>query len=97
MHTCQPEPLAALFRSAGLGDVAVDAIDLPMRFRDLNDYWLPNTMTGAAVAQRYASALDADRKAALREQLRATLPTAADGTIDLIGRAWAVRGTKQTA
>ena len=96
MRTCQPEPLAALLRAAGLGDVAVDAIDLPMRFRDLDDYWLPHTMTGAAVAQRYASALDADRKAALREQLRATLPIAADGTIDLIGRAWAVRGTKPT-
>ncbi len=96
MHTCQPEPLVALFRSAGLGDVAVDAIDLPMRFRDLDDFWVPNTMTGAAVAQRYASVLDADRKAALREQLRITLPTEADGTIDLIGRAWAVRGTKPT-
>ena len=49
MQTCQPEPLAALFHSAGLGDVAVDAIDLPMRFRDLDDYWLPNTMAGASV------------------------------------------------
>jgi len=97
MHPCQPDSLAALFRSAGLDDVAVDAIDLPMRFRDLDDYWLPNTMVGASAAQRYASALDADRKAALREQLRATLPTAVDGSIDLIGRAWAVRGTKRTA
>lgn len=95
-HTCQPEPLAALFGAAGLGAVAVDAIDLPMRFRDLDDYWLPHTMPGASASQRYASALDADRQAALREQLRATLPIAADGTIDLIGRAWAVRGTKPT-
>jgi hypothetical protein len=42
------------------------------------------------------SALEDERKAALREQLRVMLPTAADGTIDLIGRAWAVRGTKLT-
>ena len=47
-HICQPEPLAALFRAAGLGDVAVDAIDLPMGFRDLDDFWLPHTMAGAA-------------------------------------------------
>jgi SAM-dependent methyltransferase len=95
-HICQPDPLADLFRSAGLGEVEVDAIDLPLRFRDFDDYWLPHTMTGPAAPQRYVAALDDDRKAALREQLRVTLPIAADGTIDLIGRAWAVRGKKST-
>ena len=93
-HICQPDPLAALFRAAGLGEVGVGAIDLPMGFRDLDDYWLPHAMTGPAAPQRYVSALDDERKAALREQLRVTLPTAADGTIELIGRAWVVRGTK---
>jgi SAM-dependent methyltransferase len=96
-HTCQPEPLTDLFRAAGLGDVAVGALDLPMAFRDLDDFWLPHTMPGAAAGQRYVSGLDDDRKAALREQLRATLPFAADGSLHLIDRAWAVRGTKQTA
>ena len=94
---CQPDPLAALFRTAGLGDVEVDAIDLPLGFRDFDDYWLPHTMGGPATPQRYVSALDDNRRAALREQLRATLPAAADGTIDLIGRAWAVRGRKTTS
>ena len=96
-HTCEPEPMADLFRAAGLGDIAVSAIDLPMAFRDLDDFWLPHTIAGAAAAQRYASALDDDRKAALREQLRATLPFAADGSLRLVDRAWAVRGTKRTA
>lgn len=96
-QTCEPEPLADLFRAAGLDDVVVDAIDLPMAFRDLDDYWLPYTMVGQAAAQRYASSLAADRQAALREQLRATLPVAADGSLRLIDRAWAVRGTKRTA
>lgn len=95
-HICRPDPLAALFRSAGLGDVEVGAIDVPLGFRDLDDYWLPHTMPGPAAPQRYVSALDDERKAALREQLRAVLPTAADGTIGLIGRAWTVRGTKRT-
>ena len=91
---CQPELLAALFRAAGLGDVAVDALDLPMRFRDFDDFWRPHTMPGPAPAQRFVAALDDGGKAALREHLRTMLPIAADGTIDLIGRAWAVRGTK---
>jgi SAM-dependent methyltransferase len=93
-HTCEPGPLRDLFRAAGLGDVAVEAIDLPMTFRDLDDFWLPFTMAGASAAQRYASALDDGRKAALRERLLATLPFAADGSLCLIDRAWAVRGTK---
>jgi hypothetical protein len=89
--------MTELFRAAGLGDVVVGAIDLPMVFRDFDDFWLPHTMAGAAVAQRYVSGLDDDRKAVLREQLRATLPFAADGSLHLIDRAWAVRGTKPTA
>jgi SAM-dependent methyltransferase len=96
-HTCEPKPMTELFRAAGLGDVVVGAIDLPMVFRDFDDFWLPHTMAGAAVAQRYVSGLDDDRKAVLREQLRATLPFAADGSLHLIDRAWAVRGTKPTA
>jgi len=96
-HTCQPEPMDDLFRTAGLDDVAVGAIDLPMGFRDLDDFWLPLTMAGAAAAQRYVSGLDANRQAALREQLRVTLPIAADGSLHVIDRAWAVRGTKPAA
>jgi SAM-dependent methyltransferase len=96
-HTCEPEPMTDLFRAAGLGDVTVRAIDLPMGFRDLDDFWLPHTLAGAAAAQRYVSGLDDDRNAALREQLRVTLPFAADGSLHLIDRAWAVRGTKRTA
>ncbi|HEY7032285.1 MAG TPA: class I SAM-dependent methyltransferase [Thermomicrobiales bacterium] len=93
----QPEPLAALFGAAALGDVVVTALDLPMVFRNLNDFWLPHTIAGASNAQRYVTALDNARKAALRERLRATLPLTADGSLRLTGRAWAVRGTKRAA
>jgi len=96
-HTCEPEPMADLFRTAGLGDVVVGAIDLPIVFRDFDEFWLPHTMAGAAAVQRYVSGLDDDRKNALREQLLATLPFAADGSLHVIDRAWAVRGTKRTA
>jgi hypothetical protein len=33
-----------------------------------------------------------ERRAALRELIRERLPVAGDGSISLIGRAWAVRG-----
>ena len=95
-HTCQPEPLADLFRAAGLGNVVVGSFDLPKEFPDFDDFWLPHTMPGASVAQRYVSGLDDDRKDALRERLRGTLPFAADGSLHLIDRVWAVRGTKPT-
>jgi hypothetical protein len=71
-HICQPDPLAELFRAAGLKNVEIDAIDLPMRFRDLDDFWRSHTLTGPAAAQRYVSALGAERKTALRKQLRVT-------------------------
>jgi len=90
---CQPDAFADLFRAVGLPGV-VEAIDLPMPFRDFDDFWLPHTLPGPAATQRYVASLTEEGRAALREHLRTTLPTETDGTINLIGRAWAVRGTK---
>jgi ubiquinone/menaquinone biosynthesis C-methylase UbiE len=90
---CKPEPLRALFESAGLAEVETRAIDVPTVFRDFDDYWSP-FLSGQAPAPHYAMSLSEEQRAELREHLRRTLPTAADGTISLIARAWAVRGTK---
>lgn len=89
---CQPGPLAALLRDAGLHDVTTRAIDVPTAFHDFNDYWSP-FLGGQAPAPGYAMSLTEERRAALREHIRARLPIAADGSIHLIARAWAVRGT----
>jgi SAM-dependent methyltransferase len=88
---CQPEPLAALFRSAGLGSVNVRAIDIPTHFKDFDDYWSP-FLGGQGSAPSYVATLDNEQQAGLRERLRDTLPIASDGSIDLIARVWAVRG-----
>ena len=40
---CQPEPLTALFRGAGLRAVTVEAIEIPTTFRDFDDYWRPHS------------------------------------------------------
>jgi SAM-dependent methyltransferase len=93
-HISHPEPLADLFREIGLGEVVVEPIDVPLRFRDFDDYWLPHTQPGPSAPHRYVAGLDDDRRAALREQLRSMLPAGKGGQIDLNGRAWAARGKK---
>lgn len=91
---CHPESLAALFTSAGLHEVAVEAIVMPAVFRDFDDYWQPHLLAASSPGQRYVASLAPEERAALREQLRGSLPTASDGTIPLHGYLWAVRGMK---
>ncbi len=88
---CHPEPLAALFRAAGLRNVVTRAIDVPTIFRDFDDYWSP-FLGGQGPAPGYVMSLTEERRAALRDHVRAGLPVVADGSIHLIARAWAVRG-----
>jgi SAM-dependent methyltransferase len=89
---CRPEPLGALFRDAGLGDVAVRAIDVPTVFKNFDDFWTP-FLSGQAPAPGYCMSLPEERRIALRERLRATLPLQSDGSLHLRARAWAVRGS----
>ena len=90
---CQPAPLAELFQQAGLRHIAVQSIDISTDFRDFDDYWLP-FLGGQGPEPGYAMSLSEERRAALRERLHSTLPVAPDGSIPLVARAWAVRGTK---
>lgn len=90
---CQPDPLVRLFAAASLHGVVTRAIDVPTVFRDFDDYWSP-FLGGQGSAPTYAMSLDEERRAALRERLRANLPVAADGSIPLLARAWAVRGSR---
>jgi len=91
---CRPEPLERLFRDAGLEAVAVRSIDVPTVFRDFQDYWSP-FLGAQGPAPSYAMSLDESHRVALRERIRAGLPAADDGSIHLIARAWAARGTKE--
>jgi hypothetical protein len=89
---CKPEPLGQLFQAAGLERVETRALEVETVFRDFDDYWSP-FLGGQGPAPAYAMALGEVARARLREQLRAALPHAADGSIRLPARAWAVRGT----
>jgi SAM-dependent methyltransferase len=90
---CAPEPLRQLFTQTGLRQVESTAIDIPTVFRDFDDYWLP-FLGGQGPAPRYVASLDEEQREALRERLRSRLPTASDGSIALIARAWAVKGQR---
>ncbi|HET9222447.1 MAG TPA: methyltransferase domain-containing protein [Roseiflexaceae bacterium] len=93
---CQPDALAALLHDAGMQAVETRAIDVPTVFHDFDDYWSP-FLGGQAPAPGYAMSLTEERRAELRERIRAGLPIAADGSISLVARAWAVRGEKRKA
>jgi SAM-dependent methyltransferase len=89
-----PDALEQVFCGAGLADVETRAIDVQTRFHDFDDYWSP-FLGGQGPAPSYAASLTEERRTALRERLRATVPTRADGSIELTARAWAVRGVRR--
>jgi len=89
---CQPDPLRLLWTEAGLDAVVVSAIEVPTVFADFDDYWRP-FLGGQGPAPAYAMSLPEPHRDALRDRIRATLVSTADGSIPLSARAWAVRGT----
>lgn len=93
---CAPGPLQALFEAAGLSRVTTRALDVQTPFRDFEDYWAP-FLGGQGPAPAYAASLTEERRIALRERIRSALPTAADGSISLVARAWVACGTKPGA
>lgn len=89
---CRPGPLRDTVRAAGFADVAVREIEVPADYADFLAYWTP-FLSGVGAAPRYLVGLGGAAQSAIRERLRATLPTEPDGSIHLVARAWAVRGT----
>ncbi len=90
---CQPAPLKELLRRAGLHHLSVQPIDIATDFSDFDDYWLP-FLGGQGPAPGYVMSLSEERRSALRDGIHSALPFALDGSIPLVARAWAVRGTK---
>jgi SAM-dependent methyltransferase len=90
---CHPDALTELFSGAGLRDVEARAIDVPTRFRDFDDYWLP-FLGEQGPGPAYVMSLDPERRDMLRDRIRSKLTVEPDGSIQMIARAWAVRGHK---
>jgi hypothetical protein len=74
-----------------LGDARFDAVVSGLVLNFVPDPWGP-FLGGQGPAPGYATSLDEPGRAALREELRGRLPVAADGSMPLVARAWAVRG-----
>lgn len=90
---CHPDRLEPLFREADLEEIQSTPVDVPTVFRDFDDYWRP-FLGGQAPAPHYAMSLDPQRREELRALIQSRLPVRPDGSIHLIARAWAVKGTK---
>ncbi|MBD0373723.1 MAG: class I SAM-dependent methyltransferase [Pyrinomonadaceae bacterium] len=90
---CNPISLRQLGQDAGLRHVEVRAVDVPTIFHSFDDYWAP-FLGGQGPAPSYALSLSEEQRIELRELIRARLPIKSDGRIDLIARAWAVRGER---
>jgi SAM-dependent methyltransferase len=89
---CRPDALADLFRAGGLSDVRCEPIEIQTEFASFDDYWRP-LLGGTGPAPSYVASLDAGCCTRLARRLEQALPRGPAGTIALIARAWAVRGT----
>ena len=89
---CRPDALTDLFRAGGLSDVRCEPLEIPTEFTSFDDYWRP-LLGGSGPAPSYVASLDASRLATLARKLEEALPRGPGGTIALVARAWAVRGT----
>lgn len=88
---CQPGPLVELFERSGLQNVEVVALDVPTHFVGFDDYWSP-FLGGQFPAPDYAMSLSDDDRSELRDLIRQRVSFNHDGSIDMVARAWAVRG-----
>jgi len=91
---CTPEGLLSLFKQAKLEDITLHALDVVTRFASFDDYWEP-LLTGQGSAPNYLATRDKKIQTAIRDHLRAGLPTNAQGAIELPARAWAIRARRQ--
>jgi hypothetical protein len=90
MPYCAPEPLGALWRSAGLRDVRVEPVVVSAGYDGFADLWAP-LERGVAPSGAYAASLPAPRRAALEAALRERLGVG-EAPFRLTARAWVVTG-----
>jgi ubiquinone/menaquinone biosynthesis C-methylase UbiE len=89
-----PDGLRATLTAEGYGDIEITTIEASQRFRDFEDYWMSQTGTFQHPVARSAAALSDHDREQLRENLRAALPAAVDGSITYSSRATAFKARK---
>lgn|SRR5271157_368908 len=89
---CQEGQLESLIREVGLKQVEATPIEVTTVFQDFDDYWQP-FLGSVGPAPRYTMSLNQKNRQSLEEKLRKSLPIDDHGSISLLARAWAVKGT----
>jgi len=89
---CRKGELESLFRKAGLKDVEEIPIEINTYFKDFDDYWEP-FLGNVGPAPVYAMSLEPKDREQLEMKVRNSLPVNKDGSISIIARAWAAKGT----
>jgi SAM-dependent methyltransferase len=92
MPYCRPDELGELFSSAGLADVNVAPAVVSAAYDDFEDLWQPLEV-GVGPAGAYAAGLPAERRAALKEELRRRL-SVDEEPFRLTARAWIATGRR---
>jgi len=80
--------LGELFRAAGLELVGETSLAVTVRHESFEEWWEPYTL-GVGPAGAFASGLDAESRARLRDRCRESLPPA---PFEVAAHAWAARG-----
>jgi SAM-dependent methyltransferase len=89
---CQEGQLESLIREVGLKQVEGTAIEVKTVFQNFDDYWQP-FLGNVGPAPNYTMSLNQENRQKLEDKLRKSLPIDDNGSISLIARAWAVKGT----
>ncbi len=86
--------LRKIFKDNDLQNIDLRPFELTMRFRNFDDFWLP-FRGGQGPAPVYLNSLDTTRRDQIKERLKVKVPTGPDGSIELLARAWGIRGYKK--
>jgi len=89
-----PDGLRATLTAAGYGDIVISTIEASQTFRDFEDYWMSQTGTFPHPVAKSVAALSERDRQQLRDNLRAALPAAVDGSITYSSRATAFKARK---
>jgi len=83
--------LSDLWATAGLSDIHTRVITVERTYTNFDDLW--NTVLGGPSAGQALAAMGEEELTRFRELLQARLQPSGSGSINLTGRAHAIRGT----
>lgn len=89
---CREGQLESFILEVGMKKVETTPIVVKTVFQNFDDYWQP-FLGNVGPAPNYAMSLNQKDRQRLKEKLRKSLPTENNGSITLLAKAWAVKGT----